>query len=268
MGYSEFYAFHAPALEADEARHYMLLGWMASCVNGVQPGFRAWNFEVPGVCAMQPAAEFAIVLGALGKAECRFLAERVMGSAFPGVMGPGDGPHWFAARAHELGLAWRRPLINSIHRLDGAPVPPDIPGEARAVTPGDLPLFAEWMNGYMREALPDEPPCDPRWLERWASDGSYRFWTVDDMPVSMAGAYWKTRNGAAITGVYTPPAERGKGYAAAATAAAARRMRDNGCAQVFLMARTDNAPALRCYARIGFRPVADFVHYWRGMPAA
>lgn len=263
MSFAEFYQFHLPALEADEARHYMLLGWLELCKKGMRRGFRAWDFEVPAVCAVQPMTEFAILLGALDEAASRWLAERVADSDFPGVMGPGDGPRHFMARASELGLAWHPPLISGIHRLDGAPVSPNIPGESRPVGPDDLALFSEWMAAYMREALPADPPIDRNWLETWASDGSYRFWVVDGVPVSMAGLYWRTRTGAAITGVYTPPAERGNGYAAGATAAVAQQVLDSGYAQVFLMARTDNSPALRCYAKIGFRQIATFSHYWR-----
>ena len=263
MDFAEFYQRHAPALEADEARHYILLGWLELCKLGMRRGVRAWDFEEPGFCAVQPAGELAIVLGSPDQAMCRWLAERVADGRFPGVMGPGDGPHWFVRRSKQLGVAWRAPLVSGIYRLDAAPVSPGIPGEARAVTPDDLPLFAEWMAAYMRAALPADPAIDPSWLDLWASEGNYRFWVVDGVPVSMAGRYWKTRTGAAITGVYTPPAVRGKGYAAAVTAAVALDILAAGYAQVFLMARADNTPAIRCYAKIGFRQVADFAHYWR-----
>jgi RimJ/RimL family protein N-acetyltransferase len=266
MGFAEFSAFHRPALEAAEARNYILLGWLERCGRSIPSGFRAWDFETPGVCAIQPVANFAILLGALDKADCRWLAERVQDSAFPGVMGPGKGPHWFAARAAELGLPMRAPLISSIQQISNHPVPPGVPGRARRVMPSDVPVFAEWLAAYMREALPDDPPLDRSWPAQWAADGSYLFWETEGRPVAMAGIYWRTRNGKAITGVYTPPAERGKGYAAAATASLARSILTEGCDRVFLMTRVGNAPALRCYARIGFQPVADFVHYWRDAP--
>lgn len=266
MGFAEFSAFHVSALEAIEARNYILLGWLERCGRGIPQGFRAWDFEVPGVCAIQPVANVAIMLGALDEADCHWLAERVKDHAFPGVMGPGEGPHWFAARAQEFGVPMRAPLISSIHQMSDDPEPPRVPGRARTVTPADLPLFAEWLSCYMREALPNDPPLDPSWPAQWAEDGSYLFWETEGRPVAMAGMYWRTRRGKAITGVYTPPAERGKGYAAAVTASLARSILGEGCDRVFLMAGVGNAPALRCYAGIGFRPVAEFVHYWRDLP--
>jgi RimJ/RimL family protein N-acetyltransferase len=267
MGFAEFSAFHVPALEAAEARNYILLGWLERCGRGVPRGFRAWDFEVPGVCAIQPVANFAIMLGALDEADCRWLAERVKDGDFPGVMGPAEGPHWFASWAQEFGLPMRTPLISSVHEMRDEPLPARASGQARRVTRDDLPLFAEWLAAYMREALPDDPPLDPSWPAQWAADGSYVFWETQGRPVAMAGMYWRTRRGRAITGVYTPPAERGKGYAAAVTASLARSILREGCDRVFLMSRVNNTPALRCYARIGFRPVTEFVHYWRTAPA-
>jgi ribosomal protein S18 acetylase RimI-like enzyme len=262
MDFAAFHAFHVPALEADEARHYMLLSALADLAAAPRQDFRGWTFDGPGACAVQPLPDYAVMLGELSEAQCRLLADEVEGKHLRGVMGPGEGPDWFVARGRELGFDFDPPLRNGLYCLETRPAPPDVVGAPRGVTAADTALFVEWMRAYMREALPRDPVPDRFWLERWAADGSYRFWTIEGQPVSVAGMAAETRTGAAITGVYTPPQHRGRGYGAAVTAAVARGILDHG-RRAFLMANVTNAPALRCYAKIGFCPVGSFTHYWR-----
>jgi len=263
MKFVEFYEFHVPALEADEARNYMLLDALAGVAEAPTRGFRGWTFGPPGACAIRPMQDWAIMLGDLTQDQCRRLADDADALDYLGVMGPDEGPDWFAARAQELGGLFQEPLRYRAHVLEGVTQSPPVVGTARTVTSQEAALFAAWMLAYTREALPRDPIPDAALLERWAGEGDYLFWTVDGEPVSVAGIVCRTKNGAGITGVYTPPDMRGHGYAAAVTAAAAKRIFDEGRSQVFLMANIDNSPAERCYAKIGFKPVAGFTYYWR-----
>ena len=87
--------------------------------------------------------------------------------------------------------------------------------------------------------------------------GRLHFWTADgDRPVSMVG---HTRTVAGVTRigpVWTPPEHRRRGYAAAATAEVAGRLRAHG--EVVLFADRANPTATGVYERIGFRPVAEW----------
>ena len=262
MDFVAFHAFHAPALEADEARHYMLLSALADLAAAPRQDFRGWTFDGPGACAVQPLPDYALMLGELSEAQCRLLADEIESDHLRGVMGPGEGPDWFVARARALGFDFDPPLRNHLLCLETHPALPDVDGAPRAVTSADTALFVEWMRAYMHEALPRDPVPDRFWLERWAADGSYRFWTIQGKPVSVAGMVAQTGTGGAITGVYTPPQHRGRGYATAVTAVTARSILSCG-RRAFLMANVANAPALRCYAKIGFRRVGSFTHYWR-----
>jgi RimJ/RimL family protein N-acetyltransferase len=263
MDFAAFHAFHAPPLEADEARHYMLLSALADLATYRRQDFRGWTFSGAGACAIQPTSDYAIMLGELSSGECRMLAEELARDPIPGVMGPDDGPDRFVAAAQGLGMRFEPPLRNRIHCLEELPQPLGVEGEARPVTQADAALFVEWMRAYMRQALPRDPMPDSAWMERWSVDSRYLFWTVRGEPVAVAGIVAETRTGAAVTGVYTREDMRGRGYASAVTAAAARAILEDGRSRVFLMANTGNAPALRAYARIGFRQVAGFTHYWR-----
>jgi predicted GNAT family acetyltransferase len=59
--------------------------------------------------------------------------------------------------------------------------------------------------------------------------------------------------------VYTPPASRGRGYAAAATAAASRAALDAGTREVVLNTDLANPTSNALYERLGYAPVEDRV---------
>ena len=68
---------------------------------------------------------------------------------------------------------------------------------------------------------------------------------------------------AAISAVYTPPAQRGRGYAGSVTAAVAERIFGEGKTAASLQTHLRNPASNRCYAKIGFKPVCDAWHYAR-----
>jgi predicted GNAT family acetyltransferase len=82
----------------------------------------------------------------------------------------------------------------------------------------------------------------------------------------MDGIVRRTRRGAAIAGVYTPPALRNRGYAAAVTAATVDSVFAEGKTLACLYSNLRNPASNRCYAKIGFKPVcrsaAAFVPSW------
>jgi predicted GNAT family acetyltransferase len=103
----------------------------------------------------------------------------------------------------------------------------------------------------------------PLKLERDAAEGRFAFWIDKEQPVSMAGIVRRLRNSAAITGVYTPPEWRGRGYAGSVTAAAVERIFAEGRKVACLYADLRNPFSNRCYARIGFKPVCKSMQYYR-----
>jgi predicted GNAT family acetyltransferase len=86
---------------------------------------------------------------------------------------------------------------------------------------------------------------------------------VDGKPVAMAGISRRTRNTGVISGVYTPPALRGRGYAGSVTAAVAEQIFAEGKTAVCLYTDLRNPYSNRCYARIGFKPACRSWHYLR-----
>jgi GNAT superfamily N-acetyltransferase len=146
-----------------------------------------------------------------------------------------------------------------LHRLD-ALVPPDPMPAGRAVTAtGEhRGLAVAWYEAFAREI--DEPAAG---VERQVDDrlgyGGLRLWERDGEVVSLAGITRQAAGATRVAPVYTPPELRGRGYAAAATAAAVRAALDAGAEEVLLYTDLADATANRLYARLGFVPVEDRV---------
>jgi len=258
----DFVEYHRPALERDEAKHNLILAILGRLAADDPPGLRRWNLGGPGACALQ-VPPYAIVLGDVGAAHCHALAEATHDYDFPGVVGPDETASWFARRAVELGASFSDPIPQQIHALDEKPRYPDAPGHARPIGAADAALFADWTIAFQREAVPHDPVPPREQLEKGAADGRFSFWIVDGEPVSMAGIVRRTRNSAAIAGVYTPPALRGRGYAGSVTAAVVERAFAEGKAAACLYTDLRNPYSNRCYAKVGFKPVCLSLHYVR-----
>jgi GNAT superfamily N-acetyltransferase len=262
MQLSAFIDYHVPALEANEARHNLILGILARASKETTQDLLTWSLGRPGQCAIKSPGR-NIVLGELEQVQCRRLVDETRHLEFPGVLGPGLTAKWFVARALELGLEFENPIPQLIYALGHRPKYPGVSGCARQVGGEDSSLFADWMMEFLREAVPHDPVPPRDELERTASEGRHLFWVVDRVPVSMAGITRRTRNAAVVAAVYTPPAQRGRGYAGSATAAVVERAYAEGKSMVCLYADARNSFSNRCYANVGFKPVCESLFYLR-----
>lgn len=260
MDLAEFAALHTPALQADEVRFNQLIAAIAAAAQERPADFRHWTLGAPGHCAVQRPGR-AILLGNLGEAECRELARATMAIDYPGVVGSGRTPGDFVAHASTLGARFEDPMPQRIHVLSGAPRYPGAPGSARTVTAADAPLLFEWLTAFQREAVPHDPPFEQASAEKAAASGRYLFWIVGGVPVSVAAIVRRLQHTGAISSVFTPPEQRGRGYAGSVTAAVAERIFAEGRRAVCLHTDLRNPISNRCYARIGFRPHCDAWHY-------
>jgi RimJ/RimL family protein N-acetyltransferase len=201
--------------------------------------------------------DYPIMLGEVTPAQARALAEQTRDLDYAGIVGPGQTACWFAHHAVTLGVSFGEPIPQQIHTLSDKPRYPGAPGHARVVTAADAALYADWIIAFQREAVPHDPVPSRERLEKAAASGNHSFWIVDGEPVSLAGIVRRTRSTAAIAGVYTPPALRGRGYAGSVTAAVAERAFAEGKTTACLYTDLRNPFSKRCYAKIGFAPVCE-----------
>jgi len=187
-----------------------------------------------------------------------------------GVSGPAAPAREFArlwteatGQRAQLEIAERIYHLSSVRQPDRA-----VPGAWRLAEEPDLGLLSDWLVAFYHEAAPRSPqPVDPdefagRWVGPNARAGRAMYlWTAADRVVSMVGAGSPTPNGIRIGPVYTPPDERGRGYASALTAAASQNQLDRGRSWCFLLTDLANPTSNHIYQAIGYEPVSDVDQY-------
>lgn len=181
--------------------------------------------------------------------------------AIPGILGPQSEARAVAeewARLKSVGI--REGMRQRIYQLDQV-LPPahDPPGRLRPATASDLPLLTEWLAGFAADAgvQSHDPATD---AERFVSRGSIFFWEAE-RPMSMAGWAGRTPHGVRVSAVYTPPEQRGRGYATSTVAALSHRLLASGARFCFLYTNLANPTSNEIYQRIGYRPICDVVDY-------
>ena len=138
---------------------------------------------------------------------------------------------------------------------------PRAPGRMREAGPDDLPTVLVWLQAFADEALGETPHVEDVELSyrRKEADpnGAWLVWD-DGGPVSLAAFGNPTPNGTRIGPVYTPPDQRGRGYATSLVADLTAERLAAGLAFCFLFTNLANPTSNAIYARIGYEPVADW----------
>lgn len=125
------------------------------------------------------------------------------------------------------------------------------------------------MDAFHDEADPGSPHADlspadrrregQRYIVDRMDTGGQWVWEVEGEVVSCAATRSPAYGFARIGPVYTPPAQRGRGYAAGVTAAVSQAILDQG-ATPCLFTDLSNPTSNGVYQRIGFVPVEDTVN--------
>lgn len=149
-------------------------------------------------------------------------------------------------------------------------IPPARPeGRLRLGVAADLELASAWFAAFMADAdaqagrppgsTPQESP-DPESMRMRIEDGWLWFWMNEaDEPVHLTSVNPVSFGAARLGPVYTPPAQRGRGYASAAVAEISQRILDRG-ARPCLFTDQANPTSNRIYQALGYRPVTDMAN--------
>lgn len=137
----------------------------------------------------------------------------------------------------------------------------DAEGAPRRAVEADVKVIADLMPGYRAAVGHGLPAAEEEgWARSRIERGRLWVWENEGRVVSVAG-HQATLFGATRVGpVYTPPSDRGRGYAGALTAHVTRQLLDAG-SQVCLHTDLANPTANKIYAAIGYRPLIDLVVY-------
>lgn len=192
------------------------------------------------------------------------IARNLLEQGWPlrGVFGPNQLSEDFASIWTRVsGKASRQGTRERAFELRQVIAPRPAPGRLRVCTEADQELILAWMEAFMREALPEENTSS------LASDVRYRLadraiyvWELPDgQAVTMAMKNRPVVHGISIGGVYTPPAQRGKGYASNCVATLSQLLLDSGWQWCGLFTDLSNPTSNSIYQKIGYRPIGDFV---------
>ncbi len=182
------------------------------------------------------------------------------GFNLPGVVGPPDVAAGFANRWVAIhGGQWEIEMEERVYQLTTVIPPRPVSGAIRAATSGDRPLLVEWIQAFGREALGDDDASRAESsVGDWLAGKGRHLWLWDDHgPKSVTGVGGETPYGIRIGPVFTPPGDRGQGYASALVAAVSQAQLDAGRRFCFLYADLANPTSNRIYQAIGYLPVTD-----------
>jgi len=267
-----------PFLERREAEHNLLFGIAATLIADPQrpmtapPQFVVVRRGDDIVAAAIMTPPYNLVLSWTDDPEAMPALAAEMGRArvhVPGLTAPPAMAKAFSdAWVGPRGQTAIRTMAERIYRLERVIPVHGVPGTLRIADAADRDLLIAWMHAFLTDAHGDPKDMEAETLvEGSLRTGSRTFalWEVDGRPVSMAGVTGPTPHGIRVGPVYTPPADRGHGFASAVTAAASQAQLDQGRRFVFLFTDLANPTSNKIYQAIGYEPVID-IDQWSFEP--
>ena len=214
------------ALEADEAANSLMLGVCEELAREREP-------ERPAPCLKTVADETGLLLAAMmtppaklvihsrddaADAAVRLLIADLLREEWPipGVLAPCSVAASFAHRwADRAGQSVRHERRQWVYQVRHVLTPVPKRGTLRLAEASDADLVTRWACGLQMDLFGQaDREKHARAATRRIESGGVYFWSVDQ-PVSMAMKTRPTRRGIAVSGVYTPPEFRRRGYATA-----------------------------------------------------
>jgi predicted GNAT family acetyltransferase len=147
----------------------------------------------------------------------------------------------------------------TVYRLQAFAPPESVAGDARRAAASDVGLLCEWLAAFRAEVFGSPAGSTPTaalYAQIVGAIGQFIMWQVDGVPVSLARVHPVVQGVARIGPVFTPCDQRGRGWAAAVTAAAISRARRCGAADIVLQTDVNNRTSNALYRRLGFVPIA------------
>lgn len=257
-----------PLLVENEARNNLILGVTGVLIEdpAAFDDFRAWvvaGGSEPLAAGVVAGRNNLIVADARSELAVRYLADSV--ESIPGAIGPLPWIETFVAARTEVAHRTMRQGIFALEEVLGVS---EARGESGPASREHASVVEEWAIAFQNEALGQARRDDDTLRESIRSriavqSPSFGVWvhTVDGEPVSMSAHNGPTPRGIRVSGVFTPPEHRGRGYATTLVARQTRWLLGTGHQFTFLYTDLANPTANSIYQRIGYRQVAESLEY-------
>ncbi|MFF7632543.1 GNAT family N-acetyltransferase [Kitasatospora sp. NPDC008050] len=231
------------------------------------PRFGWWRADpqTPVTAAFAQTPPHAVRLSEMAAERAAELALALPAEAWSGLAGVAGATAaveaFAAAWAQRFDLATDVRERLRLYRL-GELVLPRVPGQLRAAGPDDHGLVVGWWQAFLTEVgMPAFAPVEES-VARRTAEGDILIWEDggadgQGRPVSMAAVSPVLAGMSRIGPVYTPPEERGHGYASAVTAGVSALAIERGAREVLLYTDVTNPVSNSIYPKIGYRPVAE-----------
>ncbi|MEX1255009.1 MAG: GNAT family N-acetyltransferase [Dehalococcoidia bacterium] len=178
------------------------------------------------------------------------------GVALPGVIGEAATAARFAGQWTERRKSAARPLDGQrVYEIENVAEGALVSGQFRKGLRENRDLIVSWLREFQEE-VGEGGGSDPELIV-----DRRQYWLWDDgRPVSMAGSTEPVEGVARVQAVYTPPANRNRGYAGACVGELSRLMLEGG-RRCMLYTDLGNPVSNSIYRRIGYRAVAEVLRY-------
>jgi predicted GNAT family acetyltransferase len=260
-----------PFLVRREAEHCLILGLLDGLRAGEQWGSNPPLMavtedggEVKAAALMTPPHNL-ILSWTAGDSAVDAIAHdlHARGVAIPGVNSSADIARKFALKWCKLsGRTFRVQMAQRIYQLSRVTKQMRAAGRLREPTQSDEALMRKWRAAFSIDAEHmDAEEAAKQAASPLPKSRHLILWEVEGAAVSMAGYAGPTPNGIRVAWVYTPPENRGKGFAGACVAALSQKLLDEGRKFCFLYTDLANPVSNHVYQKIGYEPVTDATAY-------
>ena len=181
----------------------------------------------------------------------------------PGVNGQKDIAEAFAHlwQVH-AGYTPHLTMSQRVYEIRRVVMPPIPEGHFRRACKQDKDLLISWFVAFAKEAMGKEKSSvDVGRIIVAVDMGNAYVWERAGKLVSMAFRQRPISHSVSVSGVYTPPQERKKGYASACVAKLSQLLLDEGFAFINLFTDLANPISNDIYQKIGYKPICGFDRY-------
>jgi uncharacterized protein len=252
-------------LSSKAVEHNLILSILHARVAHTDPG-RYWialygEKTVVGVVVQSPL-EYPATLTPMEPRVVLAMVDAIAhaGVTLPGVNGDAATAASFAGQWSERCKSAVKPFQGlRLYELEEVGEAPGTDGHLRKAGPQDRSLMILWTRAFQDEIGECGNDTELR-VDRGLAAGQLWVWDQEKETMSMAVSSEQTQGVVRISGVYTPPEKRNRGYAAACVHALSEHLRGSGY-RCILYTDLGNPTSNSIYRRIGYRAIAEGLRY-------